>query len=228
MVTSLHRYKSCNATWLHEFGFARHPGPCNFSSVQSVSEGVRAVSDGAVLLDTSPLVRFLATGAAVPADKKGTPTDTLRNTSRVLPWYHRGSTLQTSGLPESAQAVGPCCDGSGKGGSRTRSVASIQAKALSLDETGCVNSPTFGRHACFQLSDANQQMVFVQAGFAHGFCVLSDVADDDGGIAWDDPALGIHWPVAAPIGSGKDQVYPRLAEIPPDRLPAYRPMNKAC
>ena len=95
-------------------------------------------------------------------------------------------------------------------------------------------SPTFGRNASFPLSSENQQMVFIPAGFAHGFCVLSAVADvhykcsdfyhaaDDGGIAWNDPALGIAWPVAAPILSGKDTTYPRLAEIPADRLPVYR------
>jgi dTDP-4-dehydrorhamnose 3,5-epimerase len=95
-------------------------------------------------------------------------------------------------------------------------------------------SPTFGRSAGFTLSDENQQMAFVPAGFAHGFCVLSEVADvhykcseiyyanDDGGIAWNDPALGIDWPVAAPILSGKDHTYPRLAEVSPDRLPVYQ------
>ena len=94
-------------------------------------------------------------------------------------------------------------------------------------------SPTFGHHACFTLSAENQQMAFVPVGFAHGFCVMSDVADvhykcsdfyvpqDDGGIAWNDPALGIVWPCAAPILSGKDCTYPRLADVPPDRLPIF-------
>ncbi|MCX7007345.1 MAG: dTDP-4-dehydrorhamnose 3,5-epimerase [Kiritimatiellaeota bacterium] len=97
------------------------------------------------------------------------------------------------------------------------------------------DSPTFGRHACFSLSDENQQMVFIPEGFAHGFCVLSDVADvhykcsdfyqagDDGGIAWNDPALRIPWPVSTPVLSGKDTTYPRLVDIPADRLPLYRP-----
>jgi dTDP-4-dehydrorhamnose 3,5-epimerase len=94
-------------------------------------------------------------------------------------------------------------------------------------------SPTFGRNASFPLSDENKQMVFIPEGFAHGFCVLSDIADvhykcsnfyhadDDGGIAWNDPSLGIIWPVAAPILSGKDQTYPCLAAVPPDRLPIF-------
>ena len=97
------------------------------------------------------------------------------------------------------------------------------------------DSPTFGRHACFPLSEENQQMVFVPAGFAHGFCVLSAVADvhykcsdfyhadDDRGLVWNDPALAIPWPIAAPLLSGKDTQHPRLAEIPADQLPLFRP-----
>jgi dTDP-4-dehydrorhamnose 3,5-epimerase len=95
-------------------------------------------------------------------------------------------------------------------------------------------SPTFGRHITFMLSDVNQQLAFIPEGFAHGFCVLSEVADvhykcsdyyfpaDDGGVTWDDPTLGIAWPTATPILSGKDTRYPRLADIPTDRLPVYR------
>ena len=63
-------------------------------------------------------------------------------------------------------------------------------------------------------------------GFAHGFCTLEPDTevlykvdayydrDADAGIAWDDPALGIAWPVAAPVLSDKDRAAPRLAEIP--------------
>ncbi len=95
-------------------------------------------------------------------------------------------------------------------------------------------SPTFGQKACFPLSDENQQLVFIPAGFAHGFCVMSELADvhykcsdfyratDDGGLAWNDPALRIAWPVTQPILSGKDGSYPCLADIPADRLPVFQ------
>jgi dTDP-4-dehydrorhamnose 3,5-epimerase len=87
------------------------------------------------------------------------------------------------------------------------------------------SSPTFGRHEGFELDDVAHRQVFVPIGFAHGFCVLSDVADVayrvssyyDGeaerGIAWDDPALEIDWPVAEPLLSSRDRQLPRLSEI---------------
>ncbi|MFC1959544.1 dTDP-4-dehydrorhamnose 3,5-epimerase family protein, partial [Chloroflexota bacterium] len=87
-----------------------------------------------------------------------------------------------------------------------------------------VESPTFGQWVGATLSEANKQMMLVPAGFAHGFAVLSDVADfqykvtayysqaHDRGILWNDPALGIDWPLADPLLSAKDQAQPTLAE----------------
>ena len=69
------------------------------------------------------------------------------------------------------------------------------------------DSPTFGEHEAFELSDENCRQLFVPVGFAHGFCVTSEVADvtykvssyydgaQERGIAWDDPAIGVEWPV---------------------------------
>ena len=68
-------------------------------------------------------------------------------------------------------------------------------------------------------------------GFAHGFCVLSDEVDfnykctdfyrpaDEGGIIWDDPSIGIEWPIANPVLSDKDMHYPRLDELGAEDLP---------
>ena len=89
-------------------------------------------------------------------------------------------------------------------------------------------SPTFARHASVVLSAENAGQIFVPAGFAHGFCTLepdTDVIykvtdyhapDCDKGVAFDDPALGIDWPVApqAAIVSDRDRRHPRLAELP--------------
>jgi dTDP-4-dehydrorhamnose 3,5-epimerase len=89
-------------------------------------------------------------------------------------------------------------------------------------------SPTFGRHVAVELSAANWFQLLVPVGFAHGFCTLEDdsevlykvsayyAAAHDKGIAWDDPALGIRWPVSAAdaILSDKDQRQPRLADSP--------------
>ena len=86
-------------------------------------------------------------------------------------------------------------------------------------------SPTFGQHASAVLSDENFHQLWVPPGFAHGFCVTSEVAEveykctdlyspgDEIGVRWNDPALGIAWPVGEPILSGKDAALPTLAEL---------------
>ena len=86
-------------------------------------------------------------------------------------------------------------------------------------------SPTYGQWEGHELDDQAHRQVFVPVGFAHGFCVLSDVADvhyrlsspydpeTEAGIAWDDPDLAVEWPVAEPHTSERDRSAPRLAEI---------------
>ena len=96
-----------------------------------------------------------------------------------------------------------------------------------------VGSPNFGRWVAVELSAANFKQCYVPAGFAHGFAVLSpeaeieykctDVYDPKAeiGIAWNDPALAISWPIDRPLLSERDQCHPRLEEQA-DRLPAYK------
>jgi dTDP-4-dehydrorhamnose 3,5-epimerase len=93
-------------------------------------------------------------------------------------------------------------------------------------------SPTFGKWFGTELSADNRRQMWVPPDFAHGFCVLSESADFhykctapyaptcEQGIAWDDPAIGITWPIQEPILSAKDQRAPRLADAP--LLPGYR------
>jgi dTDP-4-dehydrorhamnose 3,5-epimerase len=95
-----------------------------------------------------------------------------------------------------------------------------------------VGSPTFGRWVGTVLSRDNHKQVWVPPGFAHGFCVMSGMAlfsykcsevyhrDSEIGVAWDDPELGIEWPVREPELSRKDAEFPRLSDIPRDRLPS--------
>lgn len=96
-----------------------------------------------------------------------------------------------------------------------------------------VGSPTFGAVVTCVLSDENHRQFYVPAGFAHGFCVLServifsykctdfyDLAAE-GGILWNDPDLRIEWPLKDPILSEKDLRAPRLKDIPTVRLPSY-------
>jgi len=92
-------------------------------------------------------------------------------------------------------------------------------------------SATFGRWTGLALSEDNGRQLYIPEGFAHGFCVLSDTArfiykcsdiydpGDEGGILWSDPAIGIDWPVTAPILSEKDAAFPCLADVPHHRLP---------
>lgn len=97
-------------------------------------------------------------------------------------------------------------------------------------------SPTFGRWQGVWLDAQEHAQLFVPVGFAHGFCVVSDVAEvlyktssvydgaTEAGFAYNDPAVGIQWPCAAPEVSARDAAAPSLAQIK-DNLPhvAYAP-----
>jgi dTDP-4-dehydrorhamnose 3,5-epimerase len=98
-----------------------------------------------------------------------------------------------------------------------------------------VGSPTFGQWVGETLSGETYRQLYIPPGFAHGFCVLSDSAlfmykctefyhpESELAIAWNDPSLGIAWPLSEPILSEKDATAKTLAAIAPDRLPHYRP-----
>ena len=88
-----------------------------------------------------------------------------------------------------------------------------------------IDSPTFGRHVFATLSSDNFRQLWVPPGFAHGFCVLSETAEveykcvglydrgDEIGLKWDDPALGIPWPITQPLLSEKDRQQPSLEAL---------------
>ena len=93
-------------------------------------------------------------------------------------------------------------------------------------------SPTFGKWVGVTLDDSEMSALWIPAGFAHGFCALSDGVDviykctdfyapsDERGVLWNDPLLKITWPVEKPIVNEKDQSYPPLREDSPD-IPAF-------
>jgi len=95
-------------------------------------------------------------------------------------------------------------------------------------------SPTFGKWYGVDLSAENPLQIYIPPGCAHGFCVTSDTASflykcttyyspqDERGILWNDPALGILWPVSEPILSVKDQGHRTLAGMDAE-LPVYKP-----
>jgi dTDP-4-dehydrorhamnose 3,5-epimerase len=86
-------------------------------------------------------------------------------------------------------------------------------------------SPTYGQWEGQVLDDEKHRQLFVPIGFGHGFAVLSEVADvayllssvydpaTESGIAWNDPDVGVEWPVAEPLLSERDKAAPSLAEI---------------
>jgi dTDP-4-dehydrorhamnose 3,5-epimerase len=97
-----------------------------------------------------------------------------------------------------------------------------------------VGSPTFGKWEGVHLSGENHRQLWVPSGFAHGFCVLSDTAYfmykctdvynpiAEGGILWNDPDIGIEWPLQEVILSEKDKTYLQLKDIEKKRLPSYK------
>ena len=94
-------------------------------------------------------------------------------------------------------------------------------------------SPYFGRHVKAVLSSENRRQMYIPKGFAHGFAVLSDSAEflykcsdfydreDERGVLWDDPDLGIEWDIDAPLLSAKDRQHLPLSRVPFADLPEY-------
>jgi len=87
-------------------------------------------------------------------------------------------------------------------------------------------SPTFRRWVGVELNDTNLWQLYVPPGYAHGFCVLSDMVDflykvtayydraDEIGVRWDDPDLAIAWPIQTPLLSERDKMLPLLRDLP--------------
>jgi dTDP-4-dehydrorhamnose 3,5-epimerase len=98
-------------------------------------------------------------------------------------------------------------------------------------------SPGFGRWAGIELSEDNRTMLYLPEGFAHGFLVLSEIAEfqykcsdfyapeEERGIAWNDPGIGIEWPLAAvePVLSERDTGWCTLDEMDERELPIFTP-----
>ena len=96
-----------------------------------------------------------------------------------------------------------------------------------------VGSSTFSQWVGVLLTGDNHRQLWVPPGFAHGFCVVSDTVyftykctdvytpEAEGGALWNDPDIGIEWPLTDVELSDKDKVYPRLRDIPEIRLPKF-------
>ena len=121
---------------------------------------------------------------------------------------------------------------------QSKLVRCVKGRVLDVAVDIRQGSPTFGKHVAVELSAENHRQLFIPRGFAHGFAVLSDEAvfqykcdnyyapESEGGIAWNDPALGIDWqlPAADVILSAKDTDRCTLADAPHDfdiSIPLY-------
>ncbi|MCF7848804.1 MAG: dTDP-4-dehydrorhamnose 3,5-epimerase [Kiritimatiellales bacterium] len=115
-------------------------------------------------------------------------------------------------------------------------VSVIQGQVFDVAVDIRKGSPTFGKWAGVELSAEEGDQLYIPAGFAHGFYVLSEHVDfmykcscfyapgDEYEIKWDDPAIGIEWPECGikPIVSGKDSTAPCLKDVPKCNLPVFR------
>lgn len=111
----------------------------------------------------------------------------------------------------------------------------VEGQALDVAVDIRAGSPTFGQSVSLALCAETHNMIYIPAGFAHGFVALTDSvqflykcsdfydSSDEHGILWNDPALNIVWGIDAPLVSGKDAKLPRLADVAPELLPRYRP-----
>jgi dTDP-4-dehydrorhamnose 3,5-epimerase len=111
----------------------------------------------------------------------------------------------------------------------------IEGEVLDVAVDIRVGSPTFGKSVTVHLCAENHNQIYIPAGFAHGFLVLSDWAQflykcsdffdpgDDRGVLWNDLALNIAWGIECPTVSEKDKQNPLLSDIPREFLPHYEP-----
>jgi len=109
----------------------------------------------------------------------------------------------------------------------------LQGEAFDVAVDVRVGSPTFGKWTGVTLSGDSGRQFYIPPGFAHGFCVTGESAlfaykctdfynpETEGAIRWNDPAIGIDWPVSDPTVSGKDADAPLLADVDRARLPVH-------
>jgi len=95
------------------------------------------------------------------------------------------------------------------------------------------NSPGFGQWLGVELSADNRLQLYIPEGFAHGFCVLSETAlvhylcteeyapEYDAAVAWNDPDIGVEWPIEPASVSARDSAAPQLLDIPETQLPRF-------
>lgn len=113
-------------------------------------------------------------------------------------------------------------------------VMATRGKVLDVAVDIRKGSPTFGKYVMAELSEENKRMIYIPGGFAHGFAVLSEIADfqykcsnyydptSEHGIFWNDPDVGVPWDVENPLLSDKDKNAKLLKDMPAEILPSYK------
>jgi dTDP-4-dehydrorhamnose 3,5-epimerase len=109
----------------------------------------------------------------------------------------------------------------------------VEGEALDVVVDVRQGSPHFGKWTSVLLGVERQNQIYIPAGFAHGFLALTETVqflykcsdyyhpEDECGVLWSDPELGISWGIERPVVSEKDSRLPSLATIPRGRLPQY-------
>jgi dTDP-4-dehydrorhamnose 3,5-epimerase len=125
-----------------------------------------------------------------------------------------------------SRSIGPVLRGIHRQAGQAKLVRCVRGRIWDVAVDLRPDSPTYRRWEGYELDDQTHRQLLIPDGFGHGFCVLSDEADvayllsayydreSESGIAWDDPEIGIEWPISVdPILSERDRGAPRLAEL---------------
>jgi dTDP-4-dehydrorhamnose 3,5-epimerase len=117
--------------------------------------------------------------------------------------------------------------------SQGKLVCVLQGEVFDVAVDIRVGSPSFGKWTGTTLSAENRRQLYIPPDFAHGFVVTSEAAlffykctdyyapASEGTVLWNDPDIGIEWPIAEPSLSEKDRAASRLRDMPEDALPSY-------
>lgn len=117
--------------------------------------------------------------------------------------------------------------------SQGKLVSVVQGEVFDVAVDIRVGSPSFGQWVGVHLSGDNHRQLWIPCGFAHGFCVITETVyftykctniynpATEGGIFWNDPDIGIEWPIQEVILSEKDKAYSMLRDVARNKLPLY-------
>ncbi len=142
-----------------------------------------------------------------------------------IPFVQDNVSFSSKGTLRGLHFQNPNCQG--------KLVQALKGKIIDIALDIRLGSKTFGKSVSAELTEENHRQLYIPPGFAHGFCVLSETAlfsykctdyysqPSEGGVIFNDPDLGIDWLVDSPLLSDKDLVFPRLKDIPEDKLPIF-------